>query len=200
MKINLLDLPALYVNLDKDTGKNIRAKNVLEGLGFQNIIRIPGERHENTRIGCSIGHLKALITVKPPFIVFEDDIAIKDFRQTVDIPDDADGLYLGLGVYSWDGTTWGTNIDYVKQEKYDDIYRVKNMLSAHAILYITPEYVEQSIKDIHASVVSQEPHDLRMAVTQQNKVVYCVGSPMFYQDDPNGNVYAKSITDITLSK
>ena len=37
--------------------------------------------------------------VDPPFIVFEDDCAIKNFQPEIEIPDDADAVY--LGVSSW---------------------------------------------------------------------------------------------------
>jgi hypothetical protein len=195
MKINLLDLPVLYVNLDKDTGKNIRAKNALEGLGFQKIIRIPGERHENTRIGCALGHLKALFTVRPPFIIVEDDIAVKSFKSLLEIPDDTDGLYLGTSLHSWDGLNWSNEgVTHAKQRNFDDIYRIYDMLSTTAILYITPTYVEQTIKDIYRSVLAPYAHDLEMATSQRKCNVYCVGDPMFYQDDPGGNKYAESFT------
>lgn len=201
MKINLLDLPVLYVNLDKDTVKKTKTKNALEGLGFQNIIRIPGEPHENTRIGCALGHLKALFTVRPPFIIVEDDIAVKSFKSLIEIPDSTDGLYLGTSIHSWDGLTWSNEgVTYVKQDNFDDIYRIFDMLSTTAILYITPTYVEQTIRDIYRSVLAPYAHDLEMATSQTKCNVFCVGDPMFYQDDPNGNVHAKNFTYNHLDK
>jgi hypothetical protein len=189
MKINLLDLPVLYVNLDKDTGKRVSVTNTLNKLGFKNVIRVPGELHDNSRIGCALGHLKALFTVKPPFIVLEDDVVDKEFKLEINIPDDADGLYLGTSTYSWDGLVWKTTgPTSLKINDFDDIHRVYDMLACHAILYITQEYVNQTIKDIYKSVLVPEPHDLAVATSQRKYNVYSVGHPMFYQGNSTTNL------------
>jgi hypothetical protein len=74
------------------------------------------------------------------------------------------------------------------------------MLTTHAIMYITQQYVDQSIKDIYTSVLVPYPHDLEMATSQPKYKVYTKNEPMFYQDDPNGNVYAKNFTYNNLEK
>ena len=100
MNLDLREIPAIYINLDRDVEKNNSFQSVLKDCGFKNIIRVSGEYTPDRPLaGCSLSHYNALQEVEPPFIVFEDDCKVKNFRSVVDVPDDAEAVYLGIS--SW---------------------------------------------------------------------------------------------------
>jgi len=41
MNLDLRDIPAIYINLDKDVERNDSIQSVLKDCGFKNIIRVP---------------------------------------------------------------------------------------------------------------------------------------------------------------
>ena len=84
-------------------------------------------------------HLKNILELKIPTICLKPCV-IKNFRPEIEIPDDADAVYLGIS--SW-GRMNGHSGPYLQYEHVkDDLYKVSNMLSGHAILYLTEEYVK----------------------------------------------------------
>ncbi len=100
MNLDLREIPAIYINLESDVDKNKNMQSMLKDCGFKNIIRISGEYTPDRPLaGCSLSHYNALEEVDPPFIVFEDDCKIKNFRADIEIPDDSDAVYLGIS--SW---------------------------------------------------------------------------------------------------
>jgi hypothetical protein len=55
MKLNLLDLPVYYINLDEETEKKKRTETLLGELGFKDVTRLSAIRHEAGRIiGCAL--------------------------------------------------------------------------------------------------------------------------------------------------
>ena len=140
MNLDLREIPAIYMNLEQHVKKNDNMQKILKECGFKNIIRVEGvPRPDNTVAGCSSAHLKGLSHIDPPFILFEDDCMIKDFKPVIEVPDDADAVYLGIS--SW-GRMNGHSGPYVQYEQVDgDLYRIHNMLSGHAVLYLTDDYV-----------------------------------------------------------
>ena len=128
MKIDLRKIPAVYMNLEQHTEKNDNMQQMLKDCGFENIIRMEGvPRPDKPVAGCSAAHFKGLQEVDPPFILFEDDCVVKNFRHEIEVPDDADGVYLGIS--SW-GRMNGHSGPYVQYDKVEgDLYRIYNMLS-----------------------------------------------------------------------
>ena len=99
MNLDLREIPAVYINLDRDVEKKEKIESSLKELGFKNIIRLSGVEHDIGKVGCAISHALAMEEVEPPFIVFEDDCVPLNFEPIIDIPDDADAVYLGIS--SW---------------------------------------------------------------------------------------------------
>jgi hypothetical protein len=186
MNLDLRKVPAIYINLARDVEKNEYMKNMLTELGFETIIRIeasefPSEKH---LAGCSLSHFNALNEVDVPFIVFEDDCRVKNFYPIIQIPEDADAVY--LGVSSW-GRMNSHSGPFVQYEKVDDnILKVYNMLGAHSILYLSQEYASLCSKiSIHASKIADH-QDIGFAEVQRYYNVYAFDEPMFYQTSSNG--------------
>ena len=139
--LDLRKIPVLYINLEKHVEKNQNMQKILGECGFENIQRVEGvARPDKPIAGCSAAHLKGLQELEPPFILFEDDCEIKNFRPIIEVPDDADAVYLGISSWGRMNGHSGPNVQYEKVE--GDLYRIYNMLSGHAILYLNKEYVD----------------------------------------------------------
>ena len=181
MKLDLTEIPAIYLNLEQRIDKNANMQKILNECGFKKIIRLEGvPRPDNPIAGCSAAHLKGLSYIKPPFILFEDDCQIKNFRSVIEVPSDADAVY--LGVSSW-GRMNGHSGPYVQYEKInDDLYRTYNMLSGHSILYLTEEYVSMCKRVCeHAAYKIEGYQDIGFAEIQRWFNVYTFDQPFFYQ-------------------
>jgi hypothetical protein len=123
MNLDLREIPAVYMNLEQHTEKNENMQKILKECGFKTIIRVEGVPRPDCPVaGCSAAHHKGLLEIDPPFVLFEDDCMIKNFRPEIEVPDDADAVYLGIS--SW-GRMNGHSGPYVKYEHVqDDLYRV----------------------------------------------------------------------------
>lgn len=200
MKLNLLNIPVYYINLDDQEEKKIRTEEMLNSLGFDNVTRFSAIRHESGRIiGCARSHHEILKTCKPPFIILEDDCALnKNFTSIIEIPDDADSLYLGI-------SHWGRYLNhsgpYVHHEKIDvEIVRVYNMLATHAITYLTQEYVDicKRVSYYYGYVV--ENHlDIGFAEIHKLYKVYCLDEPLFRQYEWSAVTTGK-LSNVSLNK
>ena len=115
MNLDLREIPDVYMNIEQHKEKNDNMQNLLKECGFKNIIRVEGvARPDNPVAGCSAAHHKGLCEIDPPFVLFEDDCVIKNFRPEIEVPDDTDAVYLGIS--SW-GRMNGHSGPYVQYEK-----------------------------------------------------------------------------------
>lgn len=183
MKLNLLDIPVYYINLDDQEEKRKLTESLLKNLGFRYVERFSAIRHEAGRIiGCARSHHEILSRgIKPPFIILEDDCALnKEFDPNVELPDNADSLYLGI-------SHWGRYLNhsgpYVHTTKVDDrIVRVHNMLATHAIMYISESYVDVCRRISHHFGYEVENHlDIGFAEVHKLYNVYSFDEPIFRQ-------------------
>jgi hypothetical protein len=203
MKINLLDIPVYYINLEKDVTKNQNILNVLNNLGFKNIIRVDAISHEKgTIVGCARSHHKILQS-KPavPFIIIEDDcVNTEDFISEIDVLDDSDAIYLGISKWGRYLNWSGPYIHYSFTEK-ENIVKIYNMLSTHAILYTSQEYVDVCSRASKYFGYEIEDHvDIAFAEIQKFYNVYAFNKPFFYQSDYNQDVTSGVITEFALPK
>jgi hypothetical protein len=105
---------------------------------------------------------------------------IKNFRPKIEIPDDADAIYLGIS--SW-GRMNGHSGPYVQSKKIcHDIYRVYNMLGAHSVLYLNQEYLKMCQRiAYHAGHITKDFQDIGFAEIQRWFNIYAFDDPLFYQ-------------------
>lgn len=192
MKINILEIPVFYINMKKDGNKRIHIQRQLEELGFNDITRINAiEDKENGRRGLSKSQLMALSQIPAPFIVLEDDADPNAFKPFIEVPDDADALYLGNSQWGLQSSHAGFYLKYKKVEGYSEILRIYNMLSSHAILYLTQDYVDMCIRTTrYCAEEYPMPMDVPFAMIQRFFNVYAVNNPMFIQKDYEGKMSA----------
>jgi hypothetical protein len=192
MKINLLEIPVFYINMSKDKHKKKHIEQQLSDLGFKNVTRINAvEDKKNGRVGLSKSQLMALSQVSAPFIVLEDDADPNSFEPVIEVPDDADAVYLGNSQWGLQSSHAGFYLKYKKVEGYPKILRIFNMLSSHAILYLNQEYVavcQRTTK--YCAETYPMPMDVPFAMIQRFFNVYVINDPMFIQKDYEGKMSA----------
>jgi hypothetical protein len=159
--------------------------NLLSSIGFETIERIEGVLDtENPVAGCSKAHHKALSSFETPFVLFEDDCVLFDQNTIteIEIPDNADALYLGIS--SW-GRMNGHNGFYLQYDEFEEqsnLLRIYNMLGGHSIIYLTEDYKKMCEKvSYHAGYVIKDYQDIGFAEIQKFFNVYSLNNPMFYQ-------------------
>ena len=183
--IDITKIPAVYINLEKHKEKNDNMYNLLSSIGFETIERIEGVLDtENPVAGCSKAHHKALSSFEAPFVLFEDDCVLFDQNTIteIEIPDNADALYLGIS--SW-GRMNGHNGFYLQYDEFEEqsnLLRIYNMLGGHSIIYLTEDYKKMCEKvSYHAGYVIKDYQDIGFAEIQKFFNVYSLNNPMFYQ-------------------
>jgi hypothetical protein len=198
MKIKLTQIPAYYINLESQTDRGESTESLLRSLGFEFIKRAPGFPHENSVVGCGLAHQNVLDSLKNypgPFLVFEDDIAITHLDHIIDVPEDADAIYLGVSKM---GVVRGKHKELIiadKVEGYPHLYKIHNMLAAHAILYLNKDYVSSLSKVTQKCINAGKPSDIGMAKQMTKGNVYALDRPMFIQKGK-----FRSFTDTAISR
>jgi hypothetical protein len=185
MRIDLRKIPTVYINLENHIDKNNNMQSMLSEMGFEDIRRIEGVLDvENSVSGCSKAHHKVLSSYQAPFILFEDDCRLfeENFQPIIELPDDADALYLGIS--SW-GRMNGHNGQYVQYDEFEEhpnLVRIYNMLGGHSIVYLNDSYREMCAKiAYHAGYVIKNYQDVGFAEIQRFFNVYSLNNPIFYQ-------------------
>jgi hypothetical protein len=198
MKIDLRKVPAVYMNLKQHTEKNEQMQNLLKECGFETIIRVEGSyRPDNPPAGCAGAHYVGVSEIDPPFVLFEDDCELHNFKPIIEVPNDADAVYLGTSQWA---RYWQFSGPFVHYEKVsDDIVRTYNMLGGHSILYLTNDYVRMCQRICHhAAEVIGYNQDPGFAEVQKYFNIYSVNDPFFKQGGYNNSVTACKITDIGI--
>ena len=119
------------------------------------------------------------------FGLLEDDVVkYRDFPDTIEIPENTDILYIGTSICGYNNRT-GLHRRYVFTEKVNDrkdIYIIKNMLATHGLIItsiVGANYVKAAMDLAYTKNV---PYDTILAGLQIYYNVYCLKSPLVYQD------------------
>ena len=181
MHIDLREIPAVYINLPRHTEKNESMQTLLRECGFRYTIRVDGvNRPDNPIAGASAAHYRALGEIAPPFILFEDDCRLKYFRPEITIPNDADAVYLGVSRWGRMNAHSGHCVEWERVD--EELLRIHNMLSIHAVLYLNNDYTTLCRKIAHhAGYVIENYVDIGIAEIQRWFKVYAFNNPFFYQ-------------------
>ena len=187
MKIDLREIPVVWINLDSATENAKKMQERLDKYGFKNTHRqsglvIPPPPGTDKSIahyrGCGQTHINILDNqnYSTPLLVLEDDVEFVDnFNPVIDIPDNSDGVYLGVSHGN----------QYYQSCRYDENYlRIAGILAAHAILYVTPPFREaMSNVGKHCLNTLNRPWDIGTAMIQQHFKVYTPNVPLIYQSN-----------------
>ena len=129
-----------------------------------------------------------------PFIVLEDDCAIWNICDSVDVPESMDALYLGVALWSYphsvETLSWATRPHIIKNHagtvsEYDaNLTRLRGMTGGHAILFQSREFLRRFLQVMETVNRSAEsvPHDLVLSALHASFEIYALKEPLFYQD------------------
>jgi len=122
-----------------------------------------------------------------PFILMEDDCSPTEwFRYEVPIPEDADALYVGLSTYGLHPQhNFGIlRVEYTPVPGEPEIVRLLNMLSNHAIMFVSKRWTENCLECFERTVrCAKDPaYDIELCRTLPQFNVYALKKPLFFQD------------------
>ncbi len=204
-RYDLREIPFFYINLDDAKERNEKMIKILGDLEIKNFKRINATKHRVGQAGTARSMLEALeIAINPivsplgtPFVILEDDVEVKRWDPIIEVPENADALYLGIS--GW-GRMNGHSGPFVQYDKYvyPGIHQVYNMLGGHAIMYFRDRYIDLVRRVcLHAGYDIEDHPDIGFAEIQRWHNVYAVDDPYFYQTSSDGN---QRVTYIPLTE
>jgi hypothetical protein len=164
--------------------RKVYMENLLKSKGFKDVVHF---KSGNERYPlCLTIAIKDVLTkyLDEPILVLEDDVEIFGTTEFT-IPINTDAIYLGLSQCA-SHPTENYNVYYAQFEPYSDSQvKVKNMLSAHAILYISKTYKEKVIKVLEGCINSSDRYvsDMEVSRIQKDFNVYANKIPIFFQSN-----------------
>jgi hypothetical protein len=190
MIIDITQLPTYYINLEEKQDRRNKMENLLQRNGFTNVDRFDAKK-AGKRVGCSMSHAALLQEIVKnnsyPCLILEDDLEIYNFRNTIEVPDDADAVYLGFSRYGWNHNQDEPFPKSLKiTELNQEYHRVYNMLARHAIIHFNPEYDLACIKAMNNFIQYPDVYkagDVSISKLHPQYKVYALNEPIFYQDD-----------------
>jgi hypothetical protein len=199
MIIDITQIPVFLITIESAKERHAKLKNLFDSIGLKNVEHINGKILDKTNLSfmeiqqkksalVAEAHIEALTKVKPPFLILEDDIGVTEsFKPQIEVPDDADCLYLGSSVWGMlDGKSTGYSTIGTKVN--NTLCKTYNMLGIHSIVYITETYVNKTIANLKHCNDKNKFCDECVAEDMVNNNVYCVNYPYFYQNDGHNDL------------
>ena len=200
MTIDLRTVPTRWINLDEHV-ENARAMEAqFHRLGFTcteriSAAKLPPPEGANPAfgthyIGCGTSHLRCFArSATLPALILEDDaLATEHFCPVLEIPDDADAIYLGVSNASPNTRAVDLRSPEGRAQNRQGWARIEGMLATHAILYVSERYTriaEYSTR--HCIETLKVPLDMGFAMLQEKFRVYAAIHPFFIQADDRQN-------------
>ena len=148
--IKLKDILTIYIcpnHNEKYNKRKIHMDQLLTKHGFTNFIHYKSST-EKYPLCLNNATIDIFSKYKPPFLLLEDDIDcdIDTFPEEIDIPDTTDAFYLGLSCGGGHQTYNYDEEDSSFIQISNSIVKIRNMLSAHAVIYINQKYIIPNIE------------------------------------------------------
>jgi hypothetical protein len=196
--MKLQDFKVVYICPDhneKYHNRKLHMDKLLADMGFKDIVHFKSGNEKYPKC-LSLATIDVLTKyMDEPFILLEDDIEnTTHFDCDFDFRPEADAIYLGISIAAGHDTL-NTNVFYSKFEPYSSTQvRVLNMLSAHAILYISQKY-KHAVIDIIKTNLGVLTNDVAMSRIQKEHLVLANMKPIFYQSN-KFNATGEGIWDV----
>jgi len=121
-----------------------------------------------------------------PFIIIEDDVSVLTDCDTIEIPDNADILYIGLSCCSMNHESFHYSNYYQAVDNYPEIIRIKHMLASHGLIICSPLGAAALQRTMMETWFSDRPWDIPMAYIQPYYNIYALRVPFVYQNEVKG--------------
>ena len=198
--MKITDIPVIFICPDHNDKYHRRKEHmfsILDKIGFKNVsmFKSGNESYPNCLSKATYDILSNNLN-DDPVLILEDDIDITewaDFTKDFETPENTDAFYFGFSKHSasYDypctGGYWTVNIIHI-----DDKYiRIQNMLSTHAILYISKRYKEAVMNGMSYCLCQKEPipSDVVIGRLHKDYIIYGLKYPFFYQSSDFGNTW-----------
>jgi len=109
-----------------------------------------------------------------------------NINNEIDVPDDADILYIGISCCSMNADSFEYANYYESVQSYPSLVRVKNMLASHGIIICSPLGASAMQRTMMETWFSDRPWDVPMAYIQPYYHVYALRKPLVYQNAAKG--------------
>lgn len=194
MNINFKDVDAYCLTVPWQKDRISFVSDTFEQAGKE-VNFIYGEKTTPYSKGLAECHIQALQMSKDnPCLIMEDDVTptpyydVRNFcNESFALPDWADALYIGTSIF---GRIKGQTLygGLLASDYSEDLLRVYNQLSLHAVIYISQKYKDACIERFENYVMNPEGGcDDVIADNMKYFNVFCLTSPYFYQNDGHGN-------------
>lgn len=189
--MNLLEIPIIYLTTPNRPDRYTQLHNELIRLGFKTIIRQIGYTSSKVSVNrnTAAGHYKCHTLTPLPYIILEDDcLSTEWFTSALNPPSEADCVYLGVSRASSDVNGFYDDGFHVvaTKEISGAFYRIYNMLSQHAILFLTEKARKTAMESHLRSYMFNCIADTYVSKLLPSLNAYCVEYPLFYQDPKVG--------------
>ena len=186
--VDLKDVPVLWISMQNSHRKKTMMKKMFSSFGFKKVKRIEAINAKKYNLSHHVALIKSHQRAfqhapKDNFIILEDDCVPRRIATKIKIPSDTDCFYLGLSKFGV-GDSGGGEWETYSVEKENELYRIKNMLAAHAIYYRTNAWKNACRQSLIESLEKDIPLDIGYVSIQPKYKVYC-DDPIFYQSGYN---------------
>ena len=202
MRIILSDIPKYCLTCECEGGsKRKHMEDIIQPEFVMPIIGIQKNKSGATGFFRMVERgLKAQHRGEPfrPFLMLEDDISFSTDSSNlqIDVPDDADLLYVGLSNCSMNDYMFHYANYYQGVEAFPDVVRIKHMLATHGIMVCSAlgaSVLQRTMLEVY---ISDKAWDIPLAYIQPFYNVYALRKPWVYQDSNYGG--DEACTRITL--
>jgi hypothetical protein len=186
MKIQ--DLKVIFIcpeHNEKYRKRKEHMTELLEKIGFKDITHFKSSSLKYPQC-LTLANIEILEKYKEPILLLEDDIEFTGI-ENFDYIEDADAIYFGVS-RSGGHPTQNTHLGGCKVVPYSaSQVRVMNMLTTHAILYISQRYKNAVVQQLKRNITSHS--DVMISRLQPQFKVLANKKPSFFQSSKfnNGN-------------
>jgi len=200
VQVDLRRVPFYWLNTETRTDRRQHMIEQLRGFIHARVDGSPspllqklGDGRDHF-VGAPLGHarvidyaLRCMGNTFTPFVLCEDDIAWSTppgaGPVTVEFPEHAAAVYLGISACGVRPDVNDYTMDIVREQSsnYPQLQRVYNMLTAHAVLFLSMRYTMAYFAAMIESCATREPCDCISARLMATHQVFALGRPLFYQ-------------------
>jgi hypothetical protein len=199
MQIDFQNLKIICISLKSSIERRNNFEQMANRLNFKNWFFYDGVETGDPIEGCALSQINVLNDNlnDDPILIVEDDIHESEYyTQNITLPPNIDALYLGYSNWAVDPMRAQMSLlsgpsTFVKIKEY---YKITNVTSAHAIIYISKKYkqacADEALKYLTAP--GNRHCDVVYAKLQNEYNVFANPKHFFYQNCPRNKVWTNT--------
>jgi hypothetical protein len=194
MIINIKEIKYFFLTIPSSKKRiiNVRAAFKTQGIRLNRVDSVIGQNISKEQSG-ALGFIKMIdrgisdnsLEDFQPFCILEDDTNIyRNFPDSINIPENADLLYIGTSTYGYNHSIrWANQNVFIESvDNRTDLYRILNMLSTHGIVITSLKGADYIKYAMRLAIKHNIVWDNFIAGMQSNYNIYCLKEPLVYQD------------------